>query len=102
MPTEIIEVAEITCENIIRYAINSNKNFTFDKLKKAYLKLKSMSQFMKILGEKKIKITANRKNLSPNDLLLVCKEVLNSLDTKVKDIMFAKNIFAPLQSKKYP
>jgi len=57
---------------------------------------------MKILGEKKIKITANRKNLSPNDLLLVCKEVLNSLDTKVKDIMFAKNIFAPLQSKKYP
>jgi type III restriction enzyme len=87
--TETVQrkLSEIVSVNIIRYAINSNKNFTFDKLKKAYPKLESMSQFMEKLGEKKIKVTANKqiKNLSPDDKLVICKEVLNNIDPKVKE-----------------
>jgi type III restriction enzyme len=81
------KISEIISPNIIRCALNLNKNFTFDKLKKAYPKLESMSQLMGKLGEKKIKITTNKgiKNLTPNDLLFIGKEVLNSLDIRVKD-----------------
>ena len=80
------ELSAIVSTNIIRRALNCNKNFTYDKLKKAYPKLESMSQFMEILGKKRIKLTANKKmaNLSPDDLLFVCKEVLNSVDLQVK------------------
>jgi len=78
------KLSEIASANIIRYAINSSKNFTFDKLKQAYPKLESMSQFIEKLGEKKIKITSNRRNLLPDDLLFICKEVLNSHDLQVK------------------
>jgi len=98
------KLKDIATTSIIRYAINSNKNFAFDKLKKAYPRLESMSIFMEILGEKKIKITANRKNLSSDDLLLACKEVLSSLDTKVKQeqkqIVVSKH-FEPQSTKRF-
>jgi type III restriction enzyme len=73
--------------NVIRYALNCNKNFYFDKLKKAYPKLTSMSEFIDILGEKEVKIIAlanKLNNLTPEDSLFICKETLKSLDLSVK------------------
>jgi type III restriction enzyme len=74
-------------KNIIRYALNSNKNFNFDKLQKAYPKLESMSQFFKILGQQEVIIFSHKKreDLTPDDLLFICKEVLNSLVPTIKE-----------------
>jgi hypothetical protein len=63
------------------------KKIYFDKLKKAYPKLTSISEFIGILGEKKVKITAlanKLNNLTPDDSLFICKETLKSLDLWVK------------------
>jgi hypothetical protein len=73
--------------NVIRFALNSNKNFAFDKLKKAYPNLKSMSEFITILGRKKIKLSGTQEqlqNLSPNESLFICKKVLKNLEQIVK------------------
>jgi len=88
-----VSEGKILCElvptNVMRHALNSNKNFTFDKLKKAYPKLKSMSQFMEKLGEKPIrvigKIAANRNVFSTDDQIFICTKVLICLDSKIKE-----------------
>ena len=90
--------------NIIRYAINSNKNFTFDKLKEAYPKLESMSQFIEKLGEKVVNIGTNKDiaYFSPDDLLFICKEVLNSLEAKIKKEqkrVIVSKLFKPQSTK---
>jgi len=67
--------------------LNCNKNFYFDKLKKAYPKLTSISEFIGILGERKVKITAladKLNNLTSEDSLFICKEILKSLDLPIK------------------
>ena len=83
----VITLSQVAEPNIIRHALNSNKNFTFNKLKLAYPKLESMSEFIEKLGEKKVKITANKKitDFTPDDKLFVCKEVLNAVDSLVKE-----------------
>jgi len=100
----LCKLSEIAPINIIRYAINSNKNFTFDKLKRAYPKLESNSQFIEQLGKMNIKITANRRNLSSDNLLFICKEVLNSLVLQLKQnqkqVVVSKD-FKPQTTKKF-
>ena len=93
--TILHKLSQIAPANIIRFAINGNKNFTFDKLKCAYPKLKSMTQFIEKIGEKKLKITSNKRDFSSDDLLFICKEVLNSLDIKEeqKKIVVSKHFY---------
>jgi type III restriction enzyme len=79
------KLCDIVSDNIIRYALNSNKNFYFDNLQKAYPKLESMSQFSKIFGEQKVIIDRKPEYLMPDDLLFICKEVLNSLVPTIKE-----------------
>jgi len=79
-------LSQFATANVLRYALNGNKNFAFDKLKKAYPKLESMSQFMKKLGEKKIKIVASSNVFSPDERVAICKEILRHLDSKIKEV----------------
>ena len=93
--------------NIIRYALNSNKNFNFDKLQKIYPKLESMSQFISILEQQKVRIFSHKKieDLTPDELLFICKEVLNSLVPTIKEerkkVIVAKHFYSKNAGKSF-
>jgi type III restriction enzyme len=76
-------VAETIPAHILRFAINCNKNFTFDKLKIAYPKLESMTQFIELLGKKEITVVGV-KHFSPTILLQIAGSLLKNTELGVK------------------
>ena len=83
---KINKLSEFCANNIIRWALNRNKNFTFDKLKKAYPNLERMSDFITELGKKKVKIIGTQLQLdclTPDELLFICQNVVNSISLEI-------------------
>jgi type III restriction enzyme len=79
-------VAELIPNNILRFALNSNKNFSFDKLQLAYPELKSMSQFMDLLGKKQILISGawQNENPQPFEILHIAQYILKNIEIGIK------------------
>ncbi|MDR2709134.1 MAG: DEAD/DEAH box helicase family protein [Elusimicrobiota bacterium] len=72
--------------NIIRFAINSNKNLTFDRLKQAYPELKSLSEYIALLGKYPVlvKTYKDENSFSRDDLLKIANCVCREAETEVK------------------
>ena len=101
---KIMTIGDLMTDNIIRYAINSNKNFNFDKLKLAYPKLGSMTQFIELFKKQQIKITG--RNIENNtDLLYICCEALKQVEpeikTEQKKIIVTKHFIPKLNKDKF-
>jgi type III restriction enzyme len=79
-------LSQIAPKNIIRFALNCNKNFSFDKLNKAYPQLSSISEFITKLGEKRINLITNKtiQDLSASEKVFICNQLINTLDLRVK------------------
>lgn len=71
-----LKIAELFPKNILRRALDSNKNFTFEKLKNAYPKIKSIDDYTEMLMQKTINVTLPN-NLSCDVLLEIAKKFLN-------------------------
>ncbi|MDR0971045.1 MAG: DEAD/DEAH box helicase family protein [Bacteroidales bacterium] len=70
--------------NIIRHALNCNQNFCFNKLKAAYPKLESTSQFISLLSKKKINVNLPT-NITNEIYLQIIKQVLSKIEIGIKD-----------------
>jgi type III restriction enzyme len=77
-------LGEYAPKNIISFALNSNKNLTFDKLKTAFPKLKSVSEYIECLSKHKVLIETNGEVLTNKDLLFIAKKVIESVEINVK------------------
>jgi type III restriction enzyme len=89
---------DVISDNVLRFAINSNKNFNFNKLKLAYPMLTSMSQFIKRLGFKRITIDGDKNKLAEPEIqlkvaILILKEVEKNVKTEQKKIYVTKHFF---------
>lgn len=72
-----LKIAELLPKNILRRALDSDKNFTFEKLKEAYPEMKSVDDYIKTLSRKTISV-ALPNDLSCGALLEIAKKFLNS------------------------
>ena len=79
--------------NIVRAAINRNKNFTFDNLQKAFLGLASVSGFIKMLSDIDVRIESQHKlvsDLTPEDKLYITEQLLHHIE---KDLISKEERF---------
>jgi type III restriction enzyme len=95
-------VAELIPDNILRFALNSNKNFDFDKLKRAYPHLSSMSEYIKLLGKKHILVAGNwqKTKPTPDELLQVAQIILSGIAIGVK--VEQKKVYVTKAFQSYP
>jgi type III restriction enzyme len=73
--------------NIIKQAINHNRNWTYDKINEAYPDIESICAFMKLLGEEEVQISGIFETL--NDLpasqkMLIVSTVLKRLEPELR------------------
>lgn len=69
--------------NIVRAAINRNKNFTFDNLQKAFLGLGSVSGFITMLSDIDVRVESQHKlvsDLTQADKLYITEQLLHHIE----------------------
>lgn len=79
--------------NIVRAAINRNKNFTFDNLQKAFLGLGSVSGFITMLSDIDVRVESQHKlvsDLTPEDKLYITEQLLHHIE---KDLILKEERF---------
>lgn len=79
--------------NIVRAAINRNKNFTFDNLQKAYLGLGSVSGFITMLSDIDVRVESQHKlvsDLTQEDKLYITEQLLHYIE---KDLILKEERF---------
>jgi len=77
-------LGEYAPKNIINFALNSNPNLTLDKLKTAFPKLKSVSEYIECLNKHKVLIETNGEFLTNNDSLFIAKKVIENVEINAK------------------
>jgi len=84
--SQLTTVAKVIPANILRFALNCNKNFDFNKLKDAFPKLQSMTQFIELLSMKSIILSGVQVNMSSQSeiLLKIAKYILQNIEIGVK------------------
>lgn len=91
--------------NIVRAAINRNKNFTFDNLHKAFLGLASVSGFIKMLSDIDVRVESQRKlvsDLTPEDKLYITEQLLHHIEKDLiskEERFFGSDTFEKYQIK---
>lgn len=87
--------------HIVRYAINRNKNFTFDKIHSAMVGISSLSDFIKELSEVNVICEGNVEkvsSLSQNQKLYIAEKLLKHMEHNLlplEDRYFGSSIFEP-------
>lgn len=79
--------------NIVRAAINRNKNFTFDNLQKAFLGLGSVSGFITMLSDIDVRVESQHKlvsDLTQEDKLYITEQLLHHIE---KDLISKEERF---------
>lgn len=79
--------------NIVRAAINRNKNFTFDNLQKAFLGLGSVSGFITMLYDIDVRVESQHKlvsDLTPEEKLYITEQLLHHIE---KDLISKEERF---------
>jgi len=74
-------------DSILRKAMSKNDFYKFDSLQKYFPKLNSSKDFLKSLKQLKVDIRSSKRrldNLSPDDKLDVCLDILGQLEGEIK------------------
>lgn len=96
---------EIT-SNVVRHAINRNKNFTFNNLKKYFVGIASTEKFIEMLNSINITVESSYKNfreLTQDDKLYVVEEILRKIADgfdKAENKYYGSDKFEPYSIKK--
>lgn len=96
---------EIT-SNVVRHAINRNKNFTFNNLKKYFVGIASTEKFIEMLNDIDVIVESgytNFRELSQDDKLYVVEEILKKIADgfiEVEDRYYGSDKFEPYPIKK--
>ena len=96
---------EIT-SNVVRHAINRNKNFTFNNLKKYFVGIASTEKFIEMLNSINITVESSYKNfreLTQDDKLYVVEEILRKIADgfdKAENKYYGSDKFEPYPIKK--
>lgn len=96
---------EIT-SNVVRYAINRNKNFTFNNLKKYFYGIASTEKFIEMLNGIDVTVESgysNFRELTQDDKLYVVEEILKKIADgfiEVEDRYYGSDKFEPYPIKK--
>ena len=80
-------------DNIVRTAINRNKKFSFDNLKKAFVGLASVAEFIKMLKDIDMRVESQYSlvsDLTPDDKLYITEKLLNYIE---KDLIATEERF---------
>lgn len=91
--------------NIVRAAINRNKNFTFDNLKKAFLGLGSVSGFIMMLSDIDVRVESQHKlvsDLTQEDKLYITEQLLHHIEKDLiskEERFFGSDTFEKYQIK---
>lgn len=91
--------------NIVRAAINQNKNFTFDNLQKAFLGLGSVSGFITMLSDIDVRVESQHKlvsDLTPEDKLYITEQLLHHIEKDLipkEERFFGSDTFEKYQIK---
>lgn len=91
--------------NIVRAAINRNKNFTFDNLQKAFLGLGSVSGFITMLSDIDVRVESQHKlvsDLKPEDKLYITEQLLHHIEKDLipkEERFFGSDTFEKYQIK---
>lgn len=91
--------------NIVRAAINRNKNFTFDNLHKVFFGLQNVSEFIAMLSGIDIRVKSNFKapsDLTQEDKLFITEKLLQYIEKDliaVEDRYFGSETFKKYQIK---
>ncbi|RSK06032.1 DEAD/DEAH box helicase family protein [Streptococcus sp. A12] len=91
--------------NIVRAAINRNKNFTFDNLQKAFLGLGSVSGFITMLSDIDVRVESQHKlvsDLTPEDKLYITEQLLHHIEKDLipkEERFFGSDTFEKYQIK---
>ena len=91
--------------NIVRAAINRNKNFTFDNLQKAFLGLASVSGFINMLSDIDVRVESQHKlvsDLTPEDKLYITEQLLHHIEKDLiskEERFFGSDTFEKYQIK---
>lgn len=96
---------EIT-RNVVRHAINRNKNFTFNNLQKYFYGLASTEKFIEMLNDIDVTVESrytNFRELTQDDKLYVVEEILKKIADgfiEVEDRYYGSDKFEPYPIKK--
>lgn len=91
--------------NIVRAAINRNKNFTFDNLQKAFLGLGSVSGFITMLSDIDVRVESQHKlvsDLTQADKLYITEQLLHHIEKDLiskEERFFGSDTFEKYQIK---
>ena len=88
LPSLSVKLGKVIEKNVIRYALNRNSNYTFDKLEKILFGYTSLSQIIEAI--EKVELTINGgeseiKNLSQENKVLIVEKLLKYME---KDLIF--------------
>ena len=89
----IFKFSKVISNNIVRAAINRNKNFTFDNLQKAFLGLGSVSGFITMLSDIDVRVESQHKlvsDLTQEDKLYITEKLLHHIE---KDLIATEERF---------
>ena len=96
---------EIT-SNVVRHAINRNKNFTFNNLKKYFYGIASTEKFIEMLNDIDVTVESsytNFRELTQDDKLYIVEEILRKIADgfiEVEDRYYGSDKFEPYPIKK--
>ena len=91
--------------NIVRTAINRNKNFTFNNLQKAFFGLQNISEFIAMLANVDIRVESHYKmvsDLTQDDRLYITERLLHHIEKDliaIDDRYFGTETFEKYQIK---
>lgn len=91
--------------NIVRAAINRNKNFTFDNLQKAFLGLGSVSGFITMLSDIDVRVESQHKlvsDLTQEEKLYITEQLLHHIEKDLiskEERFFGSDTFEKYQIK---
>ena len=88
LPSLSVKLGKVIEKNVIRYALNRNSNYTFDKLEKILFGYTSLSQIIEAI--EKVELTINGgeseiKNLSQENKVFIVEKLLKYME---KDLIF--------------
>lgn len=88
LPSLSVELGEVIEKNVIRYALNRNSNYTFDKLEKILFGYTSLSQIIEAIEKVELTINGEQseiKNLSQENKVFIVEKLLKYME---KDLIF--------------
>lgn len=105
-PNELsFKFGEVIGPHIVRHAMNRNKNFTFDKIRKAIVGISSISGFIDKLSKVEVEYKGCAKNknmLSQDEKLVIAEKLLREMENSLlpmKECYFGSNTFEPYSIK---